>query len=209
MRCSMTSLVTWPNKSSQHVNYTLLHIQVKKHQTAAFIFHAITICVPTTNIYHVQPIRSHTHISQIGQYIYLIYTAFNQPCQNKYCYTYILQQWHSPWANIPATLHMNVPLHITSTRLHIQVKESSQYAELSSTRHTYHVFGHHIYSLLSITTILFSEFMPITWETCAHMCIMPMKFWKPQIFYICKPYFLFHIYDSFSIPCLPAIFFSK
>ena len=30
--------------------------------------------------------------------------------------------------------------------------------------------------------------------------------WEPQILYICKPYFFFHIYDPLSIPCLAVIF---
>ena len=29
---------------------------------------------------------------------------------------------------------------------------------------------------------------------------------QPQIFYICKPHFLLHIYDPLSIPCLAVIF---
>ena len=31
-----------------------------------------------------------------------------------------------------------------------------------------------------------------------------MLIWQPQIFYICKLYLFFHMYDPFSIPCLAA-----
>ena len=43
---------------------------------------------------------------------------------------------------------------------------------------------------------------------CTHMYIMPMKclISQSQIFYIYKPYVLFHIYDPLSIPCLAVIF---
>ena len=30
--------------------------------------------------------------------------------------------------------------------------------------------------------------------------------WKPQIFYICKPYFFFHTLDPLCIPCLRVMF---
>ena len=30
--------------------------------------------------------------------------------------------------------------------------------------------------------------------------------WQSQIFYICKTYIFFHIYDPWHIPCLPVIF---
>ena len=35
---------------------------------------------------------------------------------------------------------------------------------------------------------------------------MPMKCWQPQIFYICKPYLFFHIYDTARISCLAVMF---
>ena len=55
--------------------------------------------------------------------------------------------------------------------------------------------------------ILFSVFMPLTFET-VHPCFNAheMLSWQPHIFYIWKPYFFFHIYAPLSIPCLAVIF---
>ena len=46
---------------------------------------------------------------------------------------------------------------------------------------------------------------------CTHNCLYKILMlwsvrWQPQIFYICQPYFLLHIYDPLSIPCLAVIF---
>ena len=62
----------------------------------------------------------------------------------------------------------------------------------------YSLFGRHI---------LFSVLMPITLDT-VKMCFNAYEVlcWQPQIFYICKPYFFFHMYDPFSIPCLAVKF---
>ena len=55
----------------------------------------------------------------------------------------------------------------------------------------YFLFGRHI---------MFSAFMPIIFEI-VHMCLMPMKSksWQPKLFYICKPFVFFHIYDPFKV----------
>ena len=95
------------------------------------------------------------------QYIYLIPTQCNQQCHDKHWFTYISHKWQMLWSNMPATLHMYVPLHINSTLLHIQVKQASQYAV-----DMHYVFDIHIYSLSSMTSYIF-----LVWPTWFIFCI--------------------------------------
>ena len=81
--------------------------------------------------------------------------------------------------------------------------------------HMYYIFGIHICSLLSMTTmysffgrhfvfcIYVNNFGNYTHVYNAHEVLH----WQCKIFYTCRPYLFFHIYDALSILCLALFFF--
>ena len=87
--------------------------------------------------------------------------------------------------------------------------------QLSSNMHVNYAFGsifilYHQWTLLYslfCRHILFSVFMPITLDTVYNMYnAHELLSWKPQIFYIYKPYLFFDIYNPSSVPCLAVLF---
>ena len=69
-------------------------------------------------------------------------------------------------ADMPATLHMNAPLHyycrlhILHITAHVSKTSSPLCFEHNSNMHIYYLFGNHIYSLSSMTTYVF-----LAWQT--------------------------------------------
>ena len=141
------------------------------------------ICLSKYHKYAIDSQLNHVHIWD--NYV-CIYTSFQLSAINNV--TTSIHTFHindiCPRANMPATLHMYLPLHIKFTLLYIQVQQASQYTVSSAvicicTIHLVTIFiSYHqwslTYSLLG-RYILLSVIMPITWKI-VHTCI-PTKYW--------------------------------
>ena len=139
------------------------------------------------------------------QHIYLTWTECNWQCHHS-----ISHYW-----NVPSRKY---DCHLDSTLLHMSKISKPVCFELSSNMHSSHAFGNHIYSLLPMTM-----YALLIWQTSFVFCIHDNNFgycthvynahevlsWQPQMSSICKPYLIFHIYDSLRIPCLEVIFFAN
>ena len=151
------------------------------------------------------------------QCIYLIWTQCNQQCHHKPWNTYISHYWHMPLSR--CACHIAYVSITEPYKLHITAyvsKTSSQVGyELSSNMYMYYAFGNHIYSLslmtiyvfLACQTFSFLYLCQTLWKLYSNVYnAHEMLSWKTQIFYICKPYLFFHIYDPLHIPCMAVIF---
>ena len=151
---------------SLHVDPTLLHIQVKKKQTAALIFHSVTINVPTTNMPqmpHMQ-ISSCAHETTISVDIPHMSTMQSTMSQQVLVYiqftllTYVPQQ-----ICLPHCIYMSDPLLLYSKyRLNITAfaSKTSKPEALSS-------------AVICIFTMYLATIFKV--GNCTHMCKMSMK----------------------------------
>ena len=79
------------------------------------------------------PVSSCAYLRQLCQYICLIWTHYNQQCDQKHWYNPLHNIGICPWTNMPPKLHIYIALHyhcslhIDHTLLHIQVQKTTNY----------------------------------------------------------------------------------
>ena len=103
---------------SVYIDPTLLHIQVLENIKLQPVISKLLPYMYKQQICHSNaiymphmPTHSCEDIRQLCQYICLIWTQYNQQCDDKYWYTYIHSIGMCPWTNMSATLRPHITLH--------------------------------------------------------------------------------------------------
>ena len=124
----------------------------------------------------------HMHISENCISIYTSYQLSPLKVTTKTTiHIFHINYIHS-WPNMPATLHIHVPLHTNSTLLHIWIKQASQYAVSSEVickctvyliTILFIIINEHIYSLFGRHFVFY--IYANNFGNCTQMYIMSMK----------------------------------